>query len=86
MSYRKITVNQQQHEYVIGKTHTKIKGIGVFQNDLIGERIAIPEYCECCNEPMSQLHSDWEDTDKLAVTPKHISQAIVNHLAAIKNV
>jgi len=36
MSYRKITVNDKQYEYVIGKTHTKIKGKGLFKNSEVG--------------------------------------------------
>jgi hypothetical protein len=36
MSYRKIDVAGREYEYTIGKTHTKIKGIGVFHNEDIG--------------------------------------------------
>lgn len=39
MSYRKITVDGTVHEYTIGKTHTKIKGIGVFKNSDIGSPV-----------------------------------------------
>ena len=37
MSYRKITVNDKQYEYVVGKQFTKIKNVGLFRNDQIGE-------------------------------------------------
>lgn len=36
MSYRKITVNDKRYEYVIGKTHTKIKDVGLFKNSEVG--------------------------------------------------
>ena len=36
MSYRKITVNDKQYEYVVGKQYTKIKDVGTFRNDRIG--------------------------------------------------
>lgn len=36
MSYRKLEVEGQVFEYSIGKTHTKIRGIGAFQNNEVG--------------------------------------------------
>ena len=42
MSYRKITVDGKQYEYVIGKTHTKIKGLGLFLNTEIGMTVPFP--------------------------------------------
>lgn len=36
MSYRKIEVDGQVFEYSIGKTHTKIRGVGAFQNHEVG--------------------------------------------------
>ena len=32
MHYRKITVNDKEYEYVVGKWDTKVKGVGVFRN------------------------------------------------------
>ncbi len=43
MSYRKITVNEKSYEYVIGKTHTKVKGFGLFVNAEVGNFIAHPD-------------------------------------------
>lgn len=43
MSYRKITVDNKQHEYVTGKTHTRIKGFGVYLNAEIGETFERPK-------------------------------------------
>jgi hypothetical protein len=37
MTYRTIEVNNKVYEYTIGKTHTKIKNVGVFLNETIGE-------------------------------------------------
>ena len=36
MTYRKITVSGVEYEYSIGKSATKIKGFGVYQNNDIG--------------------------------------------------
>lgn len=36
MSYRKIEVDGQVFEYSIGKTHTKIRHVGAFQNNEVG--------------------------------------------------
>ena len=47
MSYRKITVNDKQYEYVVGKQHTKIKNVGTFPNDQIG---VVAGYCCLRNE------------------------------------
>lgn len=40
MSYRKITVNEQEYQYSIGKSHTKVKGFKVFENRMIGDPIS----------------------------------------------
>ena len=39
MAYRKIEVKGIKYEYVIGRSNTKIKGIGVFDNAKIGTSI-----------------------------------------------
>ena len=36
MSYRKIEVDGQVFEYSIGKTHTKIRGVGAYPNEKVG--------------------------------------------------
>jgi hypothetical protein len=36
MSYRKIEVDGQVFEYSIGKTHTKIRHVGAFKNEEVG--------------------------------------------------
>ncbi len=36
MSYRKLEVDGQVFEYSIGKTHTKIRHVGAFTNDEVG--------------------------------------------------
>lgn len=76
MSYRKITVKGREYEYTIGRTHTKIKGVGVFPNEDIAEQIEIPEYCECCGEPLSILYSDHVVKTKPGITPGRIRRKI----------
>jgi hypothetical protein len=36
MSYRKLEVDGNVFEYSIGKTHTKIRGVGAYQNNEVG--------------------------------------------------
>ena len=36
MSYRKLEVNGQVFEYSIGKSHTKIRGVGAYDNREVG--------------------------------------------------
>lgn len=38
MSYRKLTVEGQAFEYSIGKTHTKIRYVGAFKNEDVGQK------------------------------------------------
>ena len=77
MGYRKIVVCGQEYEYVIGKSHTKIKGIGVYLNSNIGKRVVVAQYCECCGEPMASLYPNHHiDPIKLSVTPSDIVDTI----------
>lgn len=36
MTYRKITVDEKEYEYVVGKTHVKVKNVGVWPKEEIG--------------------------------------------------
>ncbi len=46
MSYRKLEVNGQVFEYSIGKTHTKIRGVGAYKNEDVGFVIDEPDLYE----------------------------------------
>jgi hypothetical protein len=70
MSYRKITVAGVVHEYVIGSTHTKIKGLGIFDNDKIGVR------SEYSGRPKWQKGSTTEAYKKMVVTPAIVADII----------
>ena len=77
--YRVIKVNGVQYKYVIGKTHTKINGIGVFRNEEIGKLVEVHTYCECCGESMSSLYSWYKNDRKVSVTPSDIVKRIKAH-------
>lgn len=79
MSYRKIEVDGKTYEYVTGKTHTKIKGVGVFLNETIGSMHKYDVYCDCCGEPESTLYNV-SMRSKLAVKPADI-KSMINQLA-----
>lgn len=83
MSYRNITVDGKNYQYVIGKTHTKIKDIGVFKNTDIGEVVQITQYCECCGEPLSALYSSHSDPRHICVKPSHVARQIAAGIQAI---
>jgi hypothetical protein len=76
MAYRTIKVNNKSYKFVVGKQFTKIKGIGLFKNSEIGTMTSIPEYCECCGTPLSELYPTHVDDKKLAVTPANVSSVI----------
>lgn len=56
MSYRKITVDGKEYEYTIGRTHVKVKGVGVWPKEEVGEKTA--RICECCGEPVDTIYSE----------------------------
>ena len=62
MSYRNITVNGQVYQYTIGKTHTKIVGVGVFENGTVGDAVWFDDVGE----------------SKMMVTPSNIQKVIEN--------
>jgi hypothetical protein len=76
MSYRKITVNDKQYEYVVGKQYTKIKNVGLFKNEDIGTKVFIPQYCDCCGSPLSEIYSSHIDPTGLRVTPADVRRMI----------
>lgn len=77
MTYRNITVGGKPFKYVIGKSHTKIPGVGVFPNTDIGSLKDIPELCECCGTPMSELYPTTHvDRQVMTVTPKDVARKI----------
>jgi len=76
VSYRKIEVGGRTFEYTIGRTHTKIRGLGVFKNEDIAEKIEVPDYCECCGEPMSILYDNYVTKTKPGITPAIVARLI----------
>lgn len=70
MSYRKIEVNDKIYEYVVGKVNTKIKGVGVFDNEEIAGRVN--------PEPGFEYDYDAIGTE---VTPSIIRGLILNNKA-----
>ena len=39
MAYRKITIDGTTYEYVVGKTHVKVKGVGIWRRDEVGHEV-----------------------------------------------
>lgn len=61
MSYRKITVDNKEYEYTVGKKYTKVKGLGIYKNSEIGDSVA--------------LDTKWV-TEKFIVAPYNVANAI----------
>jgi hypothetical protein len=82
MSYRKITVDGKVYEYTVGRTHTKIKGVGVFENINIGDKNEM--HCECCGETLNELYGEDEShySANRSVKPNHIKKCIEDTIAA----
>ena len=70
MSYRKIMVKEKEYQHTTGKTHTKVKGVGVWPNHEVGSEH--PTDCGCgfvladCPNPNAVLR----------VTPVNIAEMI----------
>lgn len=71
MSYRKITVNNKTYEYVIGKSHIKIKDVGVFNKDNVGYNIFVGD-------------KEHRMKRKEMITPYHIKQLILHGYSSNK--
>lgn len=78
MSYRTLVIDKVTYFYTIGKTHTKIKNVGVFKNEDIGHEVLLKEeYCECCGTPLKDLYpNSYQDKFKIAVTPADVCKKI----------
>jgi hypothetical protein len=50
MSYRKIEVDDQVFEYSVGRTHTKIRGVGAFKNVEVGTIETVTMYNSITDE------------------------------------
>lgn len=61
MSYRNITVDNTVYEYVVGRAHVKVKGLGVWLKEDVGEVID---------------DMNWGDTYQVQVRPEHIASKI----------
>lgn len=74
MSYRKIEVDGQVFEYSIGKTHTKIRHVGAYENDKIGNYRTKSEY-------------DWWDTQasSFQVRPSDLANFIKQNKLKVKS-
>lgn len=74
---RKIQVNDIEYDYNVGDKYTKIKTIGVFKNELIGEALVKPVTscdgtcgCDCGFTPTE------DQPVKIRVTPAIIKDVI----------
>jgi hypothetical protein len=75
MSYRKIEVDGNVFEYSIGKTHTKIRGVGAYKNEDVGKVYDISDYC--C--------ADWETYKALQVRPSDLASFIKRNKLKVKS-
>ena len=80
MAYRTVTINGVHYEYVVGKKNTKVKGVSVFDNEVIGADI--PQTCECCGESLNSIHGSTEYV-KTGVTPGCVIRAIKSKLEQV---
>lgn len=77
MSYRKIEVDGQVFEYSIGKTHTKIRGVGAYLNTRVGS--IAQSKCSCGSSGC------FEDTyDVIQVRPSDLASFIKANRLKVK--
>ena len=76
MHYRKITVDDKVYEYVVGSNTVKVKNVGIWPKEQIGEQKPIK--CPCgCGESIVDTHGVRDSYDlAIRVTPKHIATKI----------
>ena len=48
MAYRNITVEGKDYQYVVGKTHVKVRGLEAVEKSGIGDEYV--KDCGCCSE------------------------------------
>lgn len=88
MSYRTIVVDNTTYEYVVGKSHVKVKKLGVWSKEDIGD-ITVRTYgCDCgCYSDEDHVYSKEEYNDlvkdkgyeplyNIRVRPEHIASKI----------
>ena len=88
MSYRKIEVDGTEYQYVIGKTHLKVKGVGVWPKEDIGEITYIRYGCDCgCIDDEHIVYTpeeykavceelEFEREVSIRVRPEHVANKI----------
>lgn len=76
MHYRKITVDDKVYEYVVGRDVVKVKNVGIWPKEQIGEQVPIK--CTCgCGESIIDTYGVRDIYDLATrVTPKHIATKI----------
>ena len=65
MSYRKITVDDVEYEYVVGRTHLKVKGLDAILREEVGER--------------NYIHTDNGIEYTYSVKPSHVKSFIKHY-------
>jgi len=75
MSYRKITVNGVEHQYTVGKTHVKVRGMQAVPKKDVGS--LHDAVCECCGEPAYLMYGDPREYHQvLRVLPSDVAHFI----------
>lgn len=82
MSYRTITVDGIAYRYSVGRTHLKVRGLGVVTKDAVATRA--DQRCRCCGERLRDIHGgDDEDFVSLRVTPQVVADFIRRRRAQV---
>ncbi len=78
MSYRKIEVDGIGYEYTVGRTHVKVKGLGVALTEDVGRKVDVVNYCDC--HPSCDVVES--ETKKIAVQPADVARWIRSMVSA----
>lgn len=77
MSYRNITVDGIDYKYVVGRSHVKVQGLGVWPKEHVGKLHV--NNCECCGEPLDTIYSAEKllpSEFSIRVTPSDVANKI----------
>ena len=80
MSYRNIDVDGITYRYTVGRTHLKVRGLGVARKEEAGSLHLMQ--CDCCGEWLTDLGYSLEESQTVRVTPRDVAPFIRGRCAA----
>lgn len=85
MTYRKLELDGTRYEYVVGRTHVKVKGVGVWPKAELETEETRSEICHCgCGETLTALYGNNYTRVVRMVKPNAIANKIRETVQQVK--